>query len=629
MVAKIIKLDEYLLEYLERNKHDIAAAISDALQLSYEQAEDMFYGLDQRQKVDVLNILTSDQDDLVKKQVLRGIFSNVMRQYEEINAFNGIDIAEGFNYKNFVKNESARNNVMDWLEESGIEYLIDNNGNFAVKCPDRKTQYHVSRKFEHVMNKWDNGPSRKSVDPDSIRKGLSDMRTGNVLSDMAEDARDGSMPISTGAGAASPFTSPDTPPMRYEDSEAGAVAVLGDMVDPYTSVHAEPDPTKEYVWIVMLDDNQTAFLVDTENGTYDEVDYADAMNLMNENVGGKKSFSRAADSIFNPATSSMGRDYAVPGETTIDPKTGTQVPLASQERRVNAFARIPNSELMAVADQGFAAKAKLLRKYTNIPDSRIMDAVKALNREISTRRAEAMPAESVVEAKGTMAKKAKKKERDAKEKLEKPAGAGVAAKIAHDHAMQHGNAAGAMDKDNKKKYTRKEKHKSKMDEQLAEGSLILGMTGMPTTSVNRLRQLAGLPSDAEVTETVIEPVDENEPTTVITKFSEAMGYLKELFNIYRTMDTEERSPLRRGLVDIVTEDGPMLSESIVKLLVNKEKKALFEAFEDIDMATVRDNLRKLKVAMNYDLEEWQRGSSSYSSIKQVVDLLEQIEEVLV
>ena len=97
--------------------------------------------------------------------------------------FNGVDIAEGYNFRYHVTNEVAKNRMMDWLEEQGYDYLIDLDGRFAVRCPDRKSEYRVSRQFEHTMNKWDRGPVRKAVDPDPIRKGLATLKKDNALVD--------------------------------------------------------------------------------------------------------------------------------------------------------------------------------------------------------------------------------------------------------------------------------------------------------------------------------------------------------------------------------------------------------------------------------------------------------------
>ena len=163
------------------------------------------------------------------------------------------------------------------------------------------------------------------------------------------------------------------------------------------------------------------------------------------------------------------------------------------------------------------------------------------------------------------------------------------------------------------KFDRNKKHRKSPD-QIEEGATgnisgMTAMTAMPTMSVNRLRQLAGLPASSMLT-IVTEPV-----TTVkksapamfsgqeLDNIEEAMDHLGEVFNIYKKLNNSDKSELRHSLINtIMGEDGIRLSESVMKLLLNNTPTLLLEEFgnsdddltEDID--NIDNNMIKMSLA---------------------------------
>ena len=172
MTAKIL----HLSEYLEKIKSNITRSVAQVMGMNPDDsvvvekagamiadaAEKKFNGDMHEMQANLIAALEAQDIEAIKNLL-------DTKEFNE-NTFNGVDIAEGFNFHCHVQNQVARSNVMDWLEEGGLDYLVDNDGRFAVKCPTRKVEYKVGRAFEHMMNKWDCGPINKAVDPDPVRR---------------------------------------------------------------------------------------------------------------------------------------------------------------------------------------------------------------------------------------------------------------------------------------------------------------------------------------------------------------------------------------------------------------------------------------------------------------------------
>lgn len=250
--------------------------------------------------------------------------------------FNGVDIAEGFNYRCQVTNEVARGSIMDWLEENGHDYLIDNEGRFAVKCPDRKTEYSIARQFEHILNRWDRGPVGKAIDPDLVKQGLPQTSPGKALVDNVSEIAGYQPTYTPGTGkSVEPMqTYPmfpskkkkheyldwDDPSMEinevsYPDSEEGVHQFMATTQHGLSdNIEIIPDPVVGFVWMVIDHGNQSATIVYLKDDDSEEVDYNEAvekysrMGMNMESIIEKKKgmpsereLSQMADAGTNPA----------------------------------------------------------------------------------------------------------------------------------------------------------------------------------------------------------------------------------------------------------------------------------------------------------------------------------------
>lgn len=301
MTAKIIKLDEYLEEY----KWSIVRAVAYVMGLNPEDpnevkkadqmmayaAEKKFAGDIHELQTNLVAALEAKDDEAVK---------GLLRVQDNPNeAFNGVDIAEGYNFRCQMANEMSKNQLMDWLEETGVDYLIDNDGRFAIKCPDRNSHYHVSRRVEHFSNKWDRGPVQKTVDPTARVKGLTNIERSNGLYDNVTEIA-GTHPvyapgfgkgIELGIGP-SMFPADKKKKHRYLDDPKDKVREDADLPDSSDSVKVilqnfrvlagkvrmVPDPSVEYVWLVVDDKRQLAWIVYIKEKDVEDVDYTESVS---------------------------------------------------------------------------------------------------------------------------------------------------------------------------------------------------------------------------------------------------------------------------------------------------------------------------------------------------------------
>jgi len=295
MTAKIIKLDEYLEKY----RWSIARSVAYVMGLNPDDQNDvkkadqmMAHAAEKKFAGDIHELQTNLVAALEVKddEAIRGLLQ-VQEWTDE--TFNGVDIAEGYNFRCQMANEVAKNQLMDWLEESGVDYLIDNDGRFAIRCPDRRSHYHVSRKAEHFSNKWDRGPVQKTVDPAARVKGLTDIARDNGLYDNVTEIV-GSHPvyspgfgkgIETGIGP-SMFPADKKKKHRYlddprdkvredtdlPDSPDGVQAIMQEFGGLSDKVRMIPDPQAEYVWLVADDGKQQAWIVYIKDEDAEQID---------------------------------------------------------------------------------------------------------------------------------------------------------------------------------------------------------------------------------------------------------------------------------------------------------------------------------------------------------------------
>jgi len=167
-MAKIIKLEEFL----EKHHYNILKATAEALGLNPNSPADIekikeimkkrTKNLISREKYELEQALINALDNSDKDEVERLL--NLNETIWENDSMNYVDLLYEYTCRFVITNEVIKNNFMDWLEAKKIEYLIDNDGRFAIKCPTRKMQYLVNRKLEHLINKWDRPSRGKNID---------------------------------------------------------------------------------------------------------------------------------------------------------------------------------------------------------------------------------------------------------------------------------------------------------------------------------------------------------------------------------------------------------------------------------------------------------------------------------
>ena len=639
MTAKIIKLDDYLAEIISLNKPSILKSIMNDMGVDEETAKALEREMNHAQQLQMVDAHLNDNlSDEQKLAVTHAILDPIMATKFN-KPFGGADIAEGFNYRREVTNEVARNNIMDWLEERSIPYLIDSRGNFAVKCPDRKTQYVVNRQFEHFLNKWDRGPVGKDVDPTTPRKGLSQIIDISHLlndtlneKDINEAAQDASMPLPDLSGTAPMFPAKGNKnllngrPNQFENNEAGAMKVLGDLMNPSSTPHIEKLNEDGSEWIVNDDTTEHSYIVNTEKGKFEEVEY------VCEGGGPTYGKGHAPGRLGPRPEDPRGAEHDLPTKFDIGGVEVPADPVAERSKeRVKKFLQIPFDDLMTADTDD--EKIALMRKY-NIVSSEVpvkfmgnflkqFDSVREKIKEIKARGG----TPGVKEGKHLSAKQRIKK---AKEKLatQRP-GSGAAGSMAQ---ATFKKKAGAHDE---LKYNRKEKHKKPIA--IDEGILGTAITPMQTLSINRLRQLAGLPASTMMTieEVPVKKEEKREPIVQSGKelndMQEAMDYLSEVFNIYKKLGSAEKQELRYELINTIMADGTRLSESIMDLLLDNKPLLLLEVDGNVRELTEEDKeylklvIHDIKEQMLEDIENIDNPETEMS-LARIAIVLETLEQ---
>lgn len=119
-----------------------------------QTAEQILQGYGYQLKDKGMTERTSYLDALYKSAQTQGKLHTVegiegLNLSESGNAEDRALALEGFNYFTNVS-EDKSHNLVDWLEENGVDYLTDGRGKFHIKCEDRARAYHVGREISRL-----------------------------------------------------------------------------------------------------------------------------------------------------------------------------------------------------------------------------------------------------------------------------------------------------------------------------------------------------------------------------------------------------------------------------------------------------------------------------------------------
>jgi len=608
MIAKIIKLDEYVTDLIKLNEHDIIATMMNHLDIDNAAATSLNHKLTFSQSQQMVNALLSDELNPEQKEaVTKSICIPIMavEPVEQVEPFSGIDVAEGYNFRREISNETARDNILDWLEESGIDFLIDNDGNFAVKCPDRKTHYSVNRQFEHILNKFNNGTIGKNVDPTERRKGLSAITNPkNALRDSINETE-----LS------------DT--NFYADTESSAFEILGDLINPSSTSYIEKLDEENTEWLVCDDTSERSFVVNINKGDFEEVRYV--------------SEARKPDSLHNPKHNTQD------GEVKPDlPKDELGYPIDPVAKSfIQKFEKLLNAPSdvlkIAISTKSEAQKLNFIIKGSTYQAHDLEDP------DVKRSALERYNMYLVPRMKSVL----KKRETQdvAEQKKNKSNTPSTPRNIHGERLSNNRRAYGSAGpegtaKGKKGKLPRNAKHKSFQMDESALGAAT-GMTGMPAIGINRIRQLAGLSPDMNVSPTVTmnAPSEIISPVAIsgneITEIDEAMLHISEVFNIYKTLNTSDKRELRHNLINTIMDDGDYLGESILDLLLDDKPSLLLEfnnnevVISDSDKKYLKIVMADISMAICEDINNIDDVSDNASiSLARVAYLLESLSEQL-
>lgn len=177
-MADIIKLDEYL----EEHRHNILVSIVEALGMNSSRKADIEYV--EKALAEIASNLTPTEQQTLEETLTASLEeSNIdlireMLGLKEItwenDSMDYVDVAKGYNFRCIMDSEITQNSFMDWLEEGGHDYLVDNDGRFAIKSANREQQYRISRQVDKLAGRWDRPDAGINVEPIIQKSALTD-----------------------------------------------------------------------------------------------------------------------------------------------------------------------------------------------------------------------------------------------------------------------------------------------------------------------------------------------------------------------------------------------------------------------------------------------------------------------
>ena len=589
-MANIIKLDEYL----EKHRYSIVKAITDALGMNVEDPNDIQHTLDLYNEVTERLSSTTEQHQLEMdivaaleakdREAVKDLLQISDVDTWEGQTFDGVDIVEGFNYRCEMRSEASRNGLMDWLEENSLEYLIDNDGNFAIKCPSRKQHYHVNRYVESLLNKWDRPSFGKSVDPDIIRKGL-----GNISRPALSDG------MYEGNVVQGPWKKKDPRDHTYEP------------VDPMT-----PELTKKMTIIAMSDEElfdhayralETEMTLGQSGGNIDvALDYIVSGYESDQN----KILQGMRNALKDRYEEEFGQEYGrqqawkhgTVGKDTIVRDEGLE-----EDAKDNLFPDTTHSA----------------SPFTDIDDEDEEDKKKN---------------ESIMEGKKKKRKKtAKQREKEAKEKLDSEIEASKAAAEENPASALSQGQFQAKTIPDKKKKDDKEKARKKVtveeNDKLDESVLGI-LTQMPT--LGRIKELAGIPGkdcgitpDEGITTIIVKPDPGTPKIRDLPGVAEAKELITKAFDIYNTLPEDAQNIFKDYMISNMMGKTVGLKENIEELVELQRVDKPSKPMTDDDRIHLSGKIKGVKDALIHLIDTWASKTTEVTKLEPIVVLLNNME----
>ena len=588
-MADIIKLDEYL----EKHRHSMAKALTDALGMNAEDPNDVQYTLDMYNKASEQLISSSERHQLEMDvaaaleagdaEAIRNLLQIRDVDTWEGQTFDGVDIAEGFNYTCEMTSEAGRNGLMDWLEENSVEYLIDNDGNFAIKCPSRKQHYHVNRYVEHLSNKWDRPSFGKSVDPDTVRKGL-----GNISRPALSDH------VNEGDVIQGPWDKPKDPcDYHYEPQEPSSPeSELKRRVSGMSS-----EELFDHAYRAL----ETEMTLGQSGGNIDvAIDYITS------------GYEPAQNKILQGMRINLKDRY----EQEFGQEFGTQQ--AWKHGTVGTDAIVSDEDIGEdEKDSTFHDTSSSISPLTSV--DRDEDGVEKKKKKKT---------ESVMGGKKKKSKTAKQREKEAKERIDKmgPPGSGSAAAMAD--ATKVKKSGPQTTKKGDKGYDKKRgREKVAVDEndKIEEG--VIG--SMPT--LGRMRELAGIQSeDCGITPdegmmTIIVKPDPGTPKIEnLPGVAEAKELMTQAFDIYNSLPEDSQGDFKDYMISQMMGSTIGLRESVEELLELRRGDEPSKPMTDDERVQLATKLREIQHALIHLIEDWKAKTMDVTKLEPVVLLLKKL-----
>ncbi len=575
-MVNIIKLDEYL----EKHRYNIAKATADALGMNSENSDDVQYTLDLYNKATEglesveMNQLSLRLTDALKAQDAEEI--RTLLQVRDVDtweehSFDGVDIIEGFNFRCEMKSESSRNGLMDWLEENSVEYLIDNDGNFAIKCPSRKQHYHVNRYVENLSNKWERPSFGKNIDPTTTKKNLGNI-SRPALSDGINEAD-----VIQGPWGNEPREFERDPPMTPELSRKSRISYM----------------TDEELFNHAYNALDTEIIHGSSGGNIDvALDYITSGYEPDQN----KKLQGMRIALKNRYEEEFGRDFAAQ----------------------RAWLKKTVGQDTIVRDESIEEDAK----DSNFKDSTYSESpFTDVDRD---EKDEKKKNESIME--GNKNKK-KKKEKGIKAKVDDEL---ETAKTGSDKVSSELSQGQYQPKTipDKKKMANKKKGREKVtveSDKIEEG--LLG--DMP--NLGRMRELAGLKNencstpDGEMMTIVVKPDPGTPKIEELPGVSEAKDLMSKAFDIYNTLPEESQGVFQSYMIANMMGTAIGLKEGIDELNELERPDRRSEPLTRAERYSLANRLRQVRLFITKLVTNWRVRTKDVDDLEMVIILLNKLE----
>lgn len=174
------KFDSYIKEIQKDNKTNI----------------DLIYNLFFKELPENMNLEEKMKEiyDEIKNKKSKTESTNLLKKLESSSDYLNEDlINKGYNYYVHVEYPTCKDKIIDWLESNSIEFLVNQQGLFHIKCINRDLLYKIENVISNLLSKY-----REGIDFIRDNKTINDSKIAEMKNKKIEEQPKNIIEFATG-----------------------------------------------------------------------------------------------------------------------------------------------------------------------------------------------------------------------------------------------------------------------------------------------------------------------------------------------------------------------------------------------------------------------------------------------